>query len=764
MDTRLYFLLALVQFFTAGGLPAEENPDPFAEAERLERETETQSNGLLAPRAIEALTERVKPSIVTVRQIGRDGDRRGIGSGFVVGAEGLIATNFHVIGESRPIEIEFPDGAVFPVTGIHSWDRHFDLAVLEIDPGDRSLRPLPLGDSAELRQGQIITAFGAPLGLKFSVVSGVISAIRELDSDFLGEETPDYPMIQVAMPIEMGNSGGPLVSLEGRVMGVVTLRHRLKENLGFAVRSNDLGALLAKPNPVPMERWKTIGALDPGRWTILMDGDWKQRGGMILAEAPGSGFGGRTLCLSAEQIPEDAYEVAVQVRLDDESGAAGLVFSSDGGDRHYGFYPSGGQMRLTRFEGPDVYSWSILEQVQVDAYEPGEWNRLRVRIDGESIRGFVNGVEVLALSEPDLAGGRAGLCKFRDTRAEFREFRIGNDLAPVSLTADQIEAWNRGVEAFIEERDAESFLRDVAPGAVEGGREFLLGKAREFEELAAQLRELESALHQQSVAEELGKAIDRDEDEIDLFEVALQLARVDDPQLDCDHYRGVFARLVADAGDYVGDDEGIRGVRSLRDFLFRENGFHGSRNEYYHHANSYINRVLDDREGLPITLSVLFIEMARRLGLDGVFGVALPGQFLVGYRGEADDDLLLFNVFEEGEEMTRADAERLAASFGSAAGDETFQPAASIDIASRMLRNLIGLEINQRENPPGALGYLNLLLAIDPESVHERFQRALIQVQTNDFEGAKKDIDWLLERRPGGINHNRLMRFREALP
>ena len=150
-------------------------------------------------------------------------------------------------------------------------------------------------------------------------------------------------MLQLAMPIEQGNSGGPVINLKGEVLGIVTLRHRVTENLGFAVPSNDLKFLLDKPNPVPMSRWSTIGTLDPRQWTAVMGAEWSQHGGIITARHPGDGFGGRALCLSSLAVPEEPYEVAVRVKLEEESGAAGIAFASDGGDVHYGFYPSDGK-------------------------------------------------------------------------------------------------------------------------------------------------------------------------------------------------------------------------------------------------------------------------------------------------------------------------------------------------------------------------------------------------------------------------------------
>jgi len=243
----------------AGAQTPEKEFDPFSQeaAEALERLSEEKADAardFLEPGQVRKLTELAKPSLVTVRQMGRDGERSGTGSGFII-ADGLVVTNLHVIGEGRAIEVELFDGTVCAVTEIHASDRHYDLAVLRVDPAGKTLQPLKIGDSAKIEQGDLIVGFGAPQGLALSVVPGAISAIRKLDPGFAGEgETPEFPMLQLAMPIEQGNSGGPVINLEGEVLGIVTLRHRVTENLGFAVPSNDLQTLLDKPNPVPMSR------------------------------------------------------------------------------------------------------------------------------------------------------------------------------------------------------------------------------------------------------------------------------------------------------------------------------------------------------------------------------------------------------------------------------------------------------------------------------------------------------------------------------
>src|SRR5262249_1540293 len=153
--------------------------------------------------------------------------------------------------------------------------------LLRIDT--KGLTPLELGDSAKLKDGQPVVAVGNPYGLAHSVVSGVVSGKRDID----GRAT-----IQLAIPIEKGNSGGPLLDTQGRVQGLISMKSLVTANLGFAVPINSLKPLLQKPNPVPMARWVTIGTLNPKEWTTLFGATWRQRNGRILVDGRGGGFGG----------------------------------------------------------------------------------------------------------------------------------------------------------------------------------------------------------------------------------------------------------------------------------------------------------------------------------------------------------------------------------------------------------------------------------------------------------------------------------------
>jgi S1-C subfamily serine protease len=102
-----------------------------------------------------------------------------LGTGFIVNEEGLIATNLHVIGEARRLEIEMSDGTKHEVAEVTATDAHWDLALLRVK--GTGFKPLPLADSEAVKQGQPVVAMGNPEGLAFSVVEGVVSALREVD-------------------------------------------------------------------------------------------------------------------------------------------------------------------------------------------------------------------------------------------------------------------------------------------------------------------------------------------------------------------------------------------------------------------------------------------------------------------------------------------------------------------------------------------------------------------------------------------------------
>jgi serine protease Do len=213
--------------------------------------------------SLERLTESVRPAVVQVFTTGyaplgednSDGSptsllnkQRATGSGVLLSADGYIITNSHVVENGRRIQVKIasskeaqqgrtsvikPEGKTVLATVV-GVDRESDLAVLKIEA--KGLPFLQLGDSDALRQGQLVMAFGNPLGLESSVSMGVVSSVAR-------QIKPDDPMVyvQTDAPINPGNSGGPLIDSEGRVMGINTFilsQSGGSEGIGFAVPSN----------------------------------------------------------------------------------------------------------------------------------------------------------------------------------------------------------------------------------------------------------------------------------------------------------------------------------------------------------------------------------------------------------------------------------------------------------------------------------------------------------------------------------------------
>lgn len=688
-------------------------------------------------KSVEDLAAEAKRSVVKVLQEGRDGVD-GLGSGFIVSEDGLIATNLHVIGEARRLEVETASGDKLEVVEVTATDAHWDLALLRV--AKKGLKPLPLADSEGIRQGQSIVAMGNPQGLGFSIVEGVVSEFPDVVND--------TPMIRLALPIEKGNSGGPLLNRQGQVLGLLTMKSAVTENLGYAMPVNELKRLIEKPNPVPMSRWLTIGVLNPKLWTALSGARWTQHAGIIKAATPGTGFGGRSLCLWAAEKPEETVEVAVNVRLEDEAGAAGLVFCSDGGDVHYGFYPSAGKLRLTRFEGPDVYSWTVLSDMPSEAYRAGEWNHLRVRAEPGVITCWVNGRQVLQQNDDGLRGGQVGLCKFRNTVAEFRGFQVGRDLAEKPVDDAFAGKVATALNSLHKDAGGRKMVLNQLLEEPAASRQLIVSRRRELERQAESLRELERELHRRSVTRDLSAELAKPEDDIHLIRAALLLSRHDNPEVEVDQYLQSFARMVEDLKK---DPEIVQGaavaVKRINRYLFEENGFHGSRHDYNNKSNSYMNELLDDREGLPITLSVLYIELAARLGVKGVYGIPLPGKFMVGYREGPEGELKLVDVFERGKSVTVTQAALELTERGEFA-EESLEPSSKRDIILRMLNNLLASALDDAAAIKDTMPYLDLSIALDPDAAVQRINRARMKERLGLKKEAAEDVRWLTEHFP----------------
>jgi S1-C subfamily serine protease len=186
---------------------------------------------------IAAVVERVRPSVLHLRTLGRG--RGGTGSGFLCGEGGLALTNCHVVQDAVAVEAAFHDGhtAVVDVLGT---DPATDLALLRVPNTD--IPPLPLVDSSSLRVGDFALAVGCPHGLSHSVTAGIISGLGRALPGPGGRSIED--VIQTDAPLNPGNSGGPLLDVEGRVVGIATAIVPMAQGLCFAVPASTAQVVL----------------------------------------------------------------------------------------------------------------------------------------------------------------------------------------------------------------------------------------------------------------------------------------------------------------------------------------------------------------------------------------------------------------------------------------------------------------------------------------------------------------------------------------
>jgi S1-C subfamily serine protease len=195
--------------------------------------------------AVIGVTERVGPAVVRVETVATQRNARergGRGSGIVISPDGLVLTNSHVVGSSKQIRVRDSEGGVTDarVLGV---DPDTDLALLRAD-ASRDLPFAALGNSKNLRRGQLVVAIGNPLGFESTVTAGVVSALGRSIRSVNGRTVED--VIQTDAALNPGNSGGPLVSSAAEVIGINTAIISGAQGICFAVASNTAQFVLSE--------------------------------------------------------------------------------------------------------------------------------------------------------------------------------------------------------------------------------------------------------------------------------------------------------------------------------------------------------------------------------------------------------------------------------------------------------------------------------------------------------------------------------------
>jgi len=236
---------------------------------------------------------------------------------------------------------------------------------------------------------------------------------------------------------------------------------------------------------------------------------------------------------------------------------------------------------------------------------------------------------------------------------------------------------------------------------------------------------------------------------IDLAQGALAIARVEYPKLDISHYAQRLDVLARRVRSRMRSTPSAREVITLLNrVLFEEEGLRGNRDDYYDPRNSFLNDVLDRKLGIPITLSVVYMEVAQRVGFP-VAGTGMPGHFLIKHHDVMSGEIVI-DPFNRGRIVGSADCQRRLNEIypgGLELLPEFLQAVSHREILTRMLNNLRQIYFTKRNFTKGLM-VLDLLLAIPPPSPELVRERGLVRLHLERYFGAAQDLGAYLKQRP----------------
>ena len=242
--------------------------------------------------------------------------------------------------------------------------------------------------------------------------------------------------------------------------------------------------------------------------------------------------------------------------------------------------------------------------------------------------------------------------------------------------------------------------------------------------------------------------VGRNEEEIDLAAAALLIARKGYPDLNVGRY---VARLkdMAEAISYRLEDpkDPLGVVRAINGFLFDGEGFEGNETDYYDPRNSFLNDVLDRKKGIPITLSIIYMEMGRRIGFP-IYGVGFPQHFLVKY--QTPEEQIIIDPFNRGLILTQEDcANRLRLTSGGRLEFKEHYLAGLTNkqILRRVLTNLKAIYLST-SNYPKALSFIDMLLDLIPWDMDEIRDRGKVYYHLKEYHKALADLEIYLQFSP----------------
>ncbi|MBE9040921.1 SirB1 family protein [Oscillatoriales cyanobacterium LEGE 11467] len=244
------------------------------------------------------------------------------------------------------------------------------------------------------------------------------------------------------------------------------------------------------------------------------------------------------------------------------------------------------------------------------------------------------------------------------------------------------------------------------------------------------------------------QAIHPPDDRIDLALAALCIAQEEYPELDIEAYLNTLDTMAAEVREQLPAElYPLRVIRCINRYLYEDLGFAGNRDDYYDPRNSFLNEVIERRTGIPIALSLLYLEIAKRIEFP-MEGIGMPGHFLI--RPVFEESQIYVDAFNGGEVLFPEDCrERLSQVFQQPVElrSEFFQPVSSRQFLARMLTNLKGIYLSCL-HVTKALGAIDRILLLFPDAPIEVRDRGLLYYHLDRLGQAKQDLERYLELQP----------------
>jgi regulator of sirC expression with transglutaminase-like and TPR domain len=237
--------------------------------------------------------------------------------------------------------------------------------------------------------------------------------------------------------------------------------------------------------------------------------------------------------------------------------------------------------------------------------------------------------------------------------------------------------------------------------------------------------------------------------QIDLGKAALYIAKEEYPNLDIEEYLNAIDTMASEIQERLPEQRyPLRVLQTINKYLYDDLGFTGNKDDYYDPRNSFLNDVIERRTGIPITLSLLYLEIARRLDFPMV-GIGMPGHFMI--RPEFENVGIFVDAFNRGEIMFNEDCEeRLSQIYQqpiSSIPAELLQPVSNRQFLARMLTNLKMIYLSRR-NFSSSVAAVERILLLFPDAVMELRDRGLLYYELERWQEAYEDLTTYLTRLP----------------